>query len=264
MEFKIPNFKTDKELFDFLVENEEDIFYSKKQSFKKADGFVSGAVPAHLSFAQKNDVALIDKEVLDVVAIINTTKVLDSHGDVHIDGLWDKSLKENKFLKHVQEHKVYEFDKIISDKNDLNAYVKNYSWKELGYNYDGETQALVFESKVRKSRNQFMHKQYAEGNVDNHSVGMRYVKLVTCINDEEYQVQFENWEKYAPMVVNQEALESRKYFWAVLEAKAIEGSAVPLGSNSITPTQSVKSSVESEISKTNKEVEAYKNWLLNN
>lgn len=259
MDFNIPNFKTDKELFDFLVKNEDDIVYSKKQTFKKADGF-SAYVPVLNSIAskssQKEDV---DKDYVDVVAIINTTNLLDSHNDVHIKGIWDKSISENTRIKHLQEHAMA-FDKIISDKEDLKVYTKDYSWKDLGYNAEGKTQALVFESRVRKERNPFMFKQYAEGNVDNHSVGMRYVKMFTCINDEEYETQYENWQKYAPLVANKSELERVKYFWAITEAKVIEGSAVPFGSNFVTPTQSVKSI---EV-KTDEDItrEAIKSWLL--
>jgi len=240
MNFKIPSFKTDKELFKFIVENEDDIIYSKKETIKLADGF-SSMVIAPKSFTSKSgSIDLLSKDEINVISIINTTKLLDSHKDLHIDGIWDKSLQENTRIKHLQEHRMA-FDSIIADKEDLKVYTKNYTWKQLGYNVEGNTQALVFESKIRKERNSFMFEQYAKGNVDNHSVGMRYIKMVTCINDEEYPTQKENYDKYAPMVANKAELERTKYFWAVLEAKAIEGSAVPIGSNTITPTVSVKS-----------------------
>jgi hypothetical protein len=264
MEFSLPKFDSEKELLDYIVSNKEDIVYAKKQCFKKADGFAAFVSPVTMKVgANKNqEEDLLSKDSIDVVAVINTTNVLDSHKDVHINGLWDKSLSENKRLKHLKEHQM-SFDSIISDKEDLKAYTKEYSWKELGYDAEGKTQALVFESKVRKERNQFMFKQYAKGNVDNHSVGMRYVKIVTCVNDEDYPEEKEQWDKYAPLVVNKADLERTKYFWAVTEAKAIEGSAVPMGSNFITPTQSVKSIevVANEVTK-DIEAEAIKNWLL--
>lgn len=257
MDFKIPNFKEDKELFDFLVKNEDDIIYSKKQTIKEADAFSGISMPLSPGFKSKSTADLLQKDSIDVISVINTTKLLDSHTDLHVDGLWDKSLAENKRIKHIQEHKMA-FDKIIADKEDLKVYVKDFTWKQLGYNVEGKTQALVFESKIRKERNPYMFEQYAKGNVDNHSVGMRYVKLVTCINDDDYPTQKENYEKYAPMVANKEVLETVKYFWAVLEAKAIEGSAVPLGSNTITPTVSVKTATEEQVEKT---INPYKNWL---
>ena len=257
MDFKIPKFKTDKELFDFLVENEDDIFYSKKSAIKHADGFCAPMVQLK-PFVNKSDESLINKDQLSVVAVINTTNILDSHGDVHIDGLWDKSLSENTRIKHLQEHKM-SFESIIADKDDLKAYTKTYNWKDLGYDADGQTQALVFESTVKRDRNGYMFKQYAEGNVDNHSVGMRYVKLFTCINDEDYEKEYDNWQKYSKHVINKAELERTKFFWAVTEAKVIEGSAVPVGSNTVTPTQSVKS-VE-VVTDNDRKMEAIKSWL---
>lgn len=262
MDFKIPQFKTDKELFDFLVNKESDIFYAKMQSFKKADGFMHMPVATKEFTETGKRVNLIEKDEFKVNVVINTTNLLDSHGDVHVKGLWDKSLQENTRIKHLQEHRM-SFDSIIADKEDLEVYVKDFTWKELGYNVEGKTQALVFNSAVKRERNAYMHEQYAKGNVDNHSVGMRYVKLVTCINDEDYGAEFEAWEKYAPLVANQAELEKRKYFWAVTEAKCIEGSAVPIGSNFVTPTISIKDIEVGDAKeiKVNRDLEAIKNWL---
>lgn len=263
-----PEFKTDKELFDWIVENEETIFAQAKSSVKHAEPFGHLTVPMKDGISLKAEVGvevpLIDRDVLSVKAIINTTNLLDSHKDVHIDGLWDKSLSEkSRRILHVQEHKSYEFDKIISSGSDLKAYVETVTWKSLGYDMEGKTQALVFDSKVRKDRNKYMHEQYARKFVDNHSVGMIYVKMATCINDEDYPVQKENWDKYASLVANKADLEMTKYFWAILEAKCVEGSAVPNGSNWATPTSSVsgadKDTVENKVEKL-EESPLYK-WL---
>jgi len=141
---------------------------------------------------------------------------------------------------HLQEHDM-EFDKIISDGKDLNAFTKNYTWKALGFDYEGSTEALVFDSTVRKERNRFMFDQYAKGYVRNHSVWMQYIKMVLCINEPEdtyYGAEYEAWKKYLPEVVNKDYSEERGFFWAIKEAKIIEGSAVPRGSNIVTPTLS--------------------------
>jgi hypothetical protein len=86
-----------------------------------------------------------------------------------------------------------------------------------------------------------MFDQYTDGNVKEHSVGMRYVKLLLAINsdrqgDEEFK---DNWDKYIDQVANRKAAEDQGYFWPILEAKIIEGSAVVKGSNSVTPTLEV-------------------------
>ena len=239
---EIPEFKTHKELFGFLKENKSTLIAQKKQIVKHGDGFGFVATPSYenkaIQKAETNEVQI------QVKAIINTTNWMDSHKDVHIDGIWDKSLKENKMMMHVQEHQSYAFDKIISSGSDLKAYTKTYTWKELGFNLEGSTQALEFDSTVKQARNPYMFDQYKQGYVNNHSVGMRYVKLAMAINSEDYPEEKEVWEKYIDRIANKEQAEAVGYFWAVREAKAIEGSAVPLGSNSMTPTISVGKEIE--------------------
>lgn len=75
---------------------------------------------------------------------------------------------------------------------------------------------------------------------------MRYVQLFLCIDsdDREYREEKDNWEKYIAEVANRQEADTNGYFWAVTEAKLVEGSAVPLGSNWATPTQSVKEFTE--------------------
>lgn len=239
---KIPQFGSKKKLFKFLKANKSTLIRQKKAILKLGDGYLYAGSPGY----EKGDAQKAERLNTDgvneikVTAIINTTNWLDSHKDVHLPGIWDKSLNENKNGMHVQEHKMYAFDKIIADGDDLKAYAKMYDWKELGYDAKGKTQALVFESIVKRERNPFMFNQYANGYVKNHSVGMRYVRIKLCINSEDYPEEYEDWQKYYDEIINKEDADNTLYFWAVLEAKFIEGSAVPIGSNIITPTQEMK------------------------
>lgn len=232
---------TNKEdLFKFLKENKDSLIAQKKAQMKCADGLMYSSGINHLASKSVNKATANDDEV-SVTAVINTTNIMDSHSDVHIKGLWDKSLRENKNIMHLQEHKMA-FDKIISDGNDLSVYVRDISFKDLGYDLPGMTQALIFESKVKKDRNPYMFDQYSKGNVRNHSVGMRYVKIVMAVNSDKswYSAEKDVWDRYIDDVANKSDAEEKGYFWVVKEAKAIEGSAVPIGSNSITPTLEVK------------------------
>ena len=252
MSLKIPYFETKKELFNFLIDNKEQLIAQKKSEIKKADGYAFNNVFYDTKEkAYKTNIPIIGEiPELKVRAIINTTNIMDSHLDVHIPGLWNKSIRENKMIMHVREHKSNDFDYIISDGDMLNVFTKKYSWGEIGFNYEGETEALVFDSTIKaineSPRNPYMFDQYSKGFVKNHSVGMIYVKLIMCINDKDYGAQFEAWEKYYPMVSNKEMAEESGFFWAVKEAKIIEGSAVPLGSNIATPTfdNNLKTKVE--------------------
>jgi len=278
---KIPTFKSREDRNKFLVEHKEDLITQKAQTIKLADAFGSADifVPEieqslkELTIKQLDDagVNLLEKEVFTVKAVINSTGIFDSHKDVHLKGCWKKTCRENKRWLHVQEHKSSQFDKIIASGDDLKATNKTISWADMGYEQfkDFEDAEVIhFTSKVRKNRNPYMHEQYAKGYVNNHSVGMRYVwdKLFLGINDEKYEEEYETWEKYKNQIVNIKDAENVGYAWFVAEAKGIEGSAVPLGSNFATPTISAKhepSAEDTQKEEAEKSLQNIKHYFIN-
>lgn len=237
---EIPRFAEKKELFKFLHLNKQTLINQKKSEMKFADAF-SFAPSIMLigagSAEKANEPIKNPPDILDTELVINTTNLMDTYDDVHIPGLWDKSIKENRGIMHVQEHESRKFSHIISDGDDLKVYTKYFTWRELNQEWEGKTEALMFDSMIRKSRNPFMHDQYSKGYVRQHSVGMRYVQLALAINDKNYGAEFEVWEKYFDIIANKEDADELGYFWAVREAKVIEGSAVPKGANWVTPTR---------------------------
>lgn len=246
---EIPVFTDNEQAFKFLKDNKSTLIAEKKYFGKEGEP-VSYLCPLFdvksASFkANIPSEEFLSKEELTVKVAINTTNLLDSHSDVHMPGLWKKSLKESgKSVLHLQEH-INGFAGIIADGMDgeVKAYTEVVTWKDLGFKYEGSTEMLAFESTVKKARNEFMFEQYAKKYVKNHSVGMQYVKMFLCINSEEkyYREEKDNWDTYYPKVANKDAADERGYFWAVTEAKVIEGSAVPRGSNFATPTIDMKS-----------------------
>lgn len=171
---------------------------------------------------------------LRLKVVINTTNLMDSHDDVHIPGLWNKSITDRGQFLFLKEHKM-SFDDILDYK--AKGETQKMDWSELGASYPGQTEALIFNPTITQEAGK-MYELYTKGLVTNHSVGMQYVKLFLAINeDSKYtKEEFENWEKFYPMIANKEAADESGVFWAVTEAKIIEGSAVPMGSNWITPT----------------------------
>lgn len=264
MLIEVPKFETQDELFEYLAKNEKEHIHQKKASLKEADCMIPYSYIKDNKYTSKEDMSTSDSDTIKVRAIINTTNVMDAHGDVHLPKIWDKSLKENKFIKHLQEHSM-SFKNIISDKNDLRAFVKNYSWKDLGVDDERKTQALVFDSDVKKSRNPYMHEQYKEGNVDNHSVGMFYINLKFAMNSkhEDHKKYLDEYKKHIDTILNKKEVDKKGYYWAVYEAKVREGSAVPLGSNYITPTLSRTKSTQfsSEEIADQKSLSGYINFL---
>lgn len=232
-----PIFTNNADRIAWIVKNQGKLIAAKKAAIKFADACSFGSyVYEKDAFADKaNKPVKEDLTELKVKIVINTTNLMDSHDDVHIPGLWKKSLKENKNIWHDQEH-AHKFDSTIADYEDLKAYTESMTWEALGYKYAGQTEALIFESTVKQERNEFMFKQYKGGYVRNHSVGMQYVKLELAVNDKGWPDEFKVWNKYIDQVANRDEVEAQGYFFAVTEAKVIEGSAVKRGSNWITPT----------------------------
>jgi len=228
-----------------LKENKHLYLAEKQNTMKFADAVILDAQtePIHTTTTKADGEKKEDPTKLKLKAVVNTSNILDSHGDVHIKGLWKKTLQENKRLFLLQEHQM-KFDKVISDK--INAYTEPYDYK------GSNVEALVFETEINKERNEFMFEQYYKGYVTNHSVGMRYVKLELAINSEDkyFREEKEVWDKYIDEVANREDAEKQGYFWAVTEAKLIEGSAVVIGSNQVTPTL-ITEAVTDDTSKTN-------------
>lgn len=244
---KIKHFSSTAETHKWLVENQDSLKAQRRSEPKKTDAFAFTSFAINdkgerLSAAKDdsgNAEMEADNDTLKVRCIINTTNFIDSHSDVHFPGIWKKSLQECKSFTLCNQHD-FSFGGTITD--DVNAYTKNYTWKELGFKYEGETEALVFDCTIKREdiapENQYMFDFYQKGKVKNHSVRMQYVKEYFCLNSEEpFATQYkENWDKWIDQVANKDEAITRGYFYAVTEAKIIEGSAVKRGSNCATPT----------------------------
>ena len=235
----IPLIEDKEQLYDWLIANKSALIAQKKATIKLADAFsFLSPLISEKGEAIKSEMIPSTATKLKVRSIVNTTKLYDSHQDVHIDQLWNKSIKETRDNYLVNQHN-FSFEGIISD--NVKVFAKQYTWAELGFaGYEGTTQALIYDSVIDKEENPFMFEMYRKGKVKQHSVGMRYVKIDMAINDDRYEKEFAIWEKYYPIIANKADVDLVGYFWAVTEAKNIEGSAVVKGSNFVTPTMSVQ------------------------
>lgn len=241
----IPHFDSKKAELDWLRQNKALLLHQKKAAIKYTDAIplITPRIFSTLADTLQGKAALTEENtsgILKAEAVMNSCNFLDSHGDVHLNGIWKKTIKDagTKGFYWLQEHQS-KFDKVIAE--GAKAEVRTVTWKSLGYDYPGTTEALVFLADLEPERNPYMHEQYAKGRVKEHSVGMYYDQIAMCVNSEEkwWREEKENWEEFAPLVANKEALEGRSAFWAVKAARLVEGSAVLMGSNPATPTISV-------------------------
>jgi hypothetical protein len=231
---QLPEFKNKKEKFQYLYENKELLKAEKKATIKRANAIIN-VLPAKNTEALK---AFGDTDTDDVITrrlIINTTNFIDSHNDVHFQNIWKKSLQELKDPMLLKEHVMRLEDVVARGKDDVHAFTQVVNWKDIGIDLIGQTEALTFDAVIRKDRNEFMFNQYRNGFIKEHSVGMQYVKIELAINDDDFEDEFKLWNTKIDQIANKEKAIENGFFWAVFEAKIIEGSAVVKGSNSATP-----------------------------
>lgn len=170
--------------------------------------------------------------------IINTTNFLDSHRDNHIKGIWSKTLKEQKGkIRYSLDHSTKVTD-VIAYPKDVSMSVIDTTFKELGYDYEQETQALSFEIPKSAIHNEVALKVIEKELPVQNSVSMQYVKieLAVNLNEEEYADEYKLWLKHYPNVANKDFADEVGLMWIVSEAKIVnESSMVTQGSNSATP-----------------------------
>ena len=231
-------FATKKEEIDYLVKHNKEIIEFKKAVVKHTtptttDKESCSTVKA-LSTSKEHDTDNVIKRTV----IGNTYNWLDSHGDVHLDGTFGKSISErqNK-IWHLHDHEQKITAKVgIPSK----IYEEKVSWSDLGIKKAGTTTALMMDSDIRKDYNNLIFQEYKDGNIDQHSVGMYYVKIDFAVNDKEHKAEFKTWNDNIENIGNREKAEELGYFYAVKEAKLVEISAVLQGSNELTPTIEAK------------------------
>lgn len=249
-EFPDIEFDSKVELFKALKNNKERIMKMKKASVKHSDSI---RVP---EFTKKDltikgiELPGFDKD--SVYAVINTTNYLDSHSDVHLSGIWNKSVKEQQGnVLYIVNHDL-SIGKEIAYEKDIEMMLKEFKFSDLGYSSDMTTQALIFKVKKDDIIMDLVKDRVDKKIPSQHSVRMQYVKLDLAIDsdDEDFKEEKRIWDKYKDSIANQDALE-QGYFWAVSEAKIyLEGSMVVRGSNDITPMILGKSEPSTDTHKT--------------
>ena len=231
-------FATKKEEIDYLVKHNKEIIEFKKAVVKHTTPTTTDKESCStfkaLSTSKEHDTDNVIKRTV----IGNTYNWLDSHGDVHLDGTFGKSISErqNK-IWHLHDHEQKITAKVgIPSK----IYEEKVSWSDLGIKKAGTTTALMMDSDIRKDYNNLIFQEYKDGNIDQHSVGMYYVKIDFAVNDKDHKSEFKTWNDNIENIGNREKAEELGYFYAVKEAKLVEISAVLQGSNELTPTIEAK------------------------
>jgi hypothetical protein len=231
---KQPKFETKSEQIAWLVANKGELIEMKRATLKFTD-LVETPQTTEANKALFTDYK--DDPTSGVIKrsiVANTYNWMDSHDDVHVGNTFLKSINEraNKVF-HLHDHKHEVTAKVGKP---LEIKEVEVDWMDLGVNRLGKTTILMLDSEIKEAYNKDVFRQYLDDEIDQHSVGMRYVKISLAVNDPEYKVEKAVWDEHYPKLGNPERAEKAGYFWAVKEASLVEVSAVLMGSNELTPT----------------------------
>ena len=194
----------------------------------------------------------ISGDFINVKSVINSTNIIDSHLDLHLSKIWNKTVKDNPFTYHLKSH-GRDFEYVISSK--AKSYNENTNFNKIGLDIDFKTVININEFILNRSKMPFMFDAYKNGDVSQHSVGMMYVELDIAYYDETSQKEMDYFNEMKSYAVNPEVADEYGFIWVVSEAKKREGSAVVFGSNSVTPTLWVKNYEPSQRDTPNKGAE---------
>lgn len=232
IEFPNTTFKTQRDLFLELKKNEQKLIQLKQSQVYKS------SEKGQFSFLNADKISdAVGKGILAkegyIYPVISTTKYMDSHLDVHFDGCFVKTVKEQQGKVYYALDHDLKWDSILAWQKDVKMFVANIDWSIVGKNYSGQTEALVFEiHKDKITRKEVL--QAIENKVQDfeNSIRMVYYKMKLALDskDKEFAENKTYYDLRINQIANKEKAEETGYFWGVEELGINkEGSLVVAG-----------------------------------
>ena len=232
------SFESKELLFKDLQANKQEILdFKKAQILKSCDKdnatnfkpiLLSKSLEQIKSFEVDNDYYYI---------AVNSTNILDSHSDLHVNGIWNKTVKEQQGKNYlVSDHKL-EIDKVIAKRKDVEMFTAEVPFSTIGKEYDGTTEVLIYKVAKDKIINTLIKEWLDSGDEIQASVRMQYVNIEMALNSTDKSDVYEKkvYDEYIDKIANKSDFESIDYFFVVKDAKNVrESSLVLFGSNGAT------------------------------
>lgn len=245
------NFDTKEQMFKALIESHKEIIADKTAKIYNSEcGQEKGSVKVRLIDQGKLKDQVKQLEIDDdfYYIAVNTTKILDNHEDLHINGLWNKTVKEQqKKVYLVLDHDLKVGSTVVR-KEYIEMFTAEIPFSLLNLPYEGNTEALIYKFRKDKVINQVAKDWLESGDELQASVRMQYIKMLFALNSEERDdAEFKkNYDKYITEIANKDDFENEiDYFWVILEARnRLESSLVLFGSNHATGQIDEKSKSE--------------------
>jgi len=236
--FQNKEYATKEAMFDDFRKNIDDIITFKKAEIQKSCDKGSAVTCKSLDLLKLQDqVKALKIDDGYYYIAVNTTRILDSHEDLHVDGIWNKSIGEQQGKNYLVADHELTIDNVIVRKEHVEMLTAKIPFALLGKNYPGDTEALIY--KVPKDK--VIHSKAKEwlesGDEIEASVRMMYVTILFAMdsNDPMDATLKKNYDDYLPVIANKADFEYISYYFIIKEAKNVrESSLVPFGSNPVT------------------------------
>jgi len=236
--FPEKTFSTKEELFKELRDNSEIMIESKKSLIQKScDKGISVTCKSLdlLKFTDQLKGIKIDDNFYYIA--VNSTRILDSHDDLHLDGIWKKSIKDQQGKNYLVLDHELTIKSVVVRKEHVEIFTAKIPFSLIGKPYDGDTEVLIYKVAKDKVKDETVKEWLDSGDAIEGSVRMQYVTIFLAMNSDnpEDAVFKKNYDDYYPVIANKEDFDYIYYFFAIKEAKNVkESSLVVFGSNSST------------------------------
>lgn len=232
-------FETKEEMFRELKSNLDIIIDKKKSEFQHSCDKGTAISCKSLNGLKLNDAEKASIDINDdyYYIVVNSTNILDSHEDLHVDGIWNKSVADNQGKNYLVTDHELEIGHVVVRKEHIEMFVATVSFKSLGYPYAGNTQILVYKFRKDRVLMPSVKDWLDSGDEIQASVRMRYVTIEFAMdsNDPDYALEKKRYDQYLPKIANYADFDYISYFYIIKDAvNQRESSLVVAGSNHVT------------------------------
>lgn len=229
--FPSRTFTSKEELFKALKDSEMDIIEFKTANVYKGCDKSTTIGKSHNTKEATKGIGFATKENY-IYPIISTTRYMDSHDDVHFDGCFTKTVKEQQGKVYYCADHNLSLSGIIASKKNVEMMVEPVDWSIVGKKYQGQTEALVFAIDKAKITNQLALDMIESDPELENSIRMQYVKVQMGIDsmDKMYAENKRYYDSRIGEIANADVVKEQGYFFGVEELKIHkEGSMVIAG-----------------------------------
>lgn len=230
-------FATKEELFTYVKANLTQIIDAKKveqYSCNKGQAMSCKVLNSSKLMVAEKAIAVDDNYWYIAV---NSTNILDSHDDLHVNGIWNTTVKDQQGKNYLVDSHDITIDSTIVKKEHIEMFVATVSFESLGYPYKGDTQVLVYKFQKAQVIHDKARYWLESGDEIQASVRMRYVTIEFALdsNAPEDEVFKKRYVEYLGKIANRQDFDYIPYFFVIKEAiNQRESSLLPFGSNHVT------------------------------